>query len=214
MSPKDEDRRQVILDAAQEVFSRKNFEATTIKDIAAAAGISPGLIYWYFKDKSDLFASLLSERITAGLSQIATRTAVDVPPDTFLADFGQFFITLYESPQNLALFRMVVANTATLPPAARRLQSRVVAGVLGTLQRYFEQQIALGRLRPCSSEAVARTFIGSLMSFMLLRHILEDERAKGLAAAEFVAGVSDIVLHGILPDRPASMPAQSCEDTP
>lgn len=213
MTPKNEERRQTILDAAQEVFSRKNFEATTIKDIAAAAGVSPGLIYWYFKDKSDLFASLLSERITDGLGQVATRAGLDIPPETFLQDFGHFFITLYESPHNLALFKMVVTNTSTLPTAVRSLQGRVVAGVLGALQGYFDHQIALGRLRPCNTEMVTRTFVGSLMAFLLLRHILEDTRASAIPAAEFVVGVTEVVLRGILPgERAAAAPAPGHEE--
>lgn len=197
MTPKDENRRQQILDAAQEVFAVKNFQATTIKDIARTAGISPGLIYWYFKDKNELFTSLLSERISSGLGEVATRAVADVPPEQFLQDFGRFYIGLYERPQNLALFKMVVANTVSLPATVRQLQSRVVAGVLGTVQAYFDQQIALGRLRACDTEMVARGFIGSLMAFMLLRNVLEDEYSRAVAVDRFVDSVVDAVLHGI-----------------
>src|SRR5204862_7321414 len=57
------DRRQQIIEAALRVFSTKGFHKATNKDIAdAAGGISPGLLYWYFKDKQDLFLSLFHER--------------------------------------------------------------------------------------------------------------------------------------------------------
>ena len=60
------DRRQQILEAALKVFSTKGYHKATNKDIAeAAGGISPGLIYWYFKDKQDVFLSLLRERAAA-----------------------------------------------------------------------------------------------------------------------------------------------------
>ncbi len=67
MPPRDdqdfESRRQQIIDGALEVFSRKGFEQATNKDIAQAAHIgSPGLIYHYFKDKSDLLQKVLQER--------------------------------------------------------------------------------------------------------------------------------------------------------
>nr|MCR5661372.1 TetR family transcriptional regulator [bacterium] len=45
-----EARREQIIQAALKVFSEKGFLAATNKDIAAAAGIAPGLIYHYFKD--------------------------------------------------------------------------------------------------------------------------------------------------------------------
>ena len=51
-----EERREQIIEAATFVFSRKGFQAATNKEIAAEAGIAPGLIYHYFKDRQDLLA--------------------------------------------------------------------------------------------------------------------------------------------------------------
>lgn len=199
MTPKDDDRRQQILEAAQDVFAAKNFQGTTIKDIAQAAGISPGLIYWYFKDKTDLFTSLLSERISSGLAEVADRADADVPPECFLHNFARFYIGMYERPQNLALFKMVVANTISLPAAVRRLRSQLITGVLGTIRSYLDQQVALGRLRAGDTEMMARTFLGSLMAYLVLRYIFEDEQAQALPPDRLVDGVIDVVLHGILP---------------
>jgi AcrR family transcriptional regulator len=51
-----EQRKQHILDAARRAFSRRGDVAgTTIKDIAAEAGISEGIIYRHFESKEDLF---------------------------------------------------------------------------------------------------------------------------------------------------------------
>jgi AcrR family transcriptional regulator len=48
-----------IANAALEVFSQKGFPGATMADIATAAGVSTGNIYRYYRDKSDLFYSLL-----------------------------------------------------------------------------------------------------------------------------------------------------------
>ena len=55
-----DDRRQQILRAAAHVFARKGLAATTIADIAQAAGVSHGLAYHYFDSKEDIFAQLIS----------------------------------------------------------------------------------------------------------------------------------------------------------
>jgi AcrR family transcriptional regulator len=47
--------RQLLLDAAAEVFSRKGYAATTTDDIAAEAGVARTLIYRHFDSKSELF---------------------------------------------------------------------------------------------------------------------------------------------------------------
>jgi hypothetical protein len=67
------------------------------------------------------------------------------------------------------------------------------------VQNYFQRQIELGLMRPCDTELVARTFMGSIVAFLLLRHILQDERGRELPVETFVNGMTDIVLHGILP---------------
>lgn len=50
--------RQRILDAALTLFASKGYEATTMRDIAAAAGCSLGLAYRYFASKEDLILEL------------------------------------------------------------------------------------------------------------------------------------------------------------
>lgn len=72
-------RREVILDAARQVFGERGFRGTTIADIAEAAGIALGTIYIYFKSKEDVFAALnqrLIEIIAASLTSPTGATTV------------------------------------------------------------------------------------------------------------------------------------------
>jgi AcrR family transcriptional regulator len=48
-------RRQLILDAAMELFSSRSISNVGIRDIAKKAGISPALIYRHFEDRDELF---------------------------------------------------------------------------------------------------------------------------------------------------------------
>jgi AcrR family transcriptional regulator len=51
--------RAIILDAALELFSHQGYRATSIRDIAAKANVSTGSVYHHFKDKEELFDTLL-----------------------------------------------------------------------------------------------------------------------------------------------------------
>jgi AcrR family transcriptional regulator len=53
-----EDKRQRLIDAAYKVFSRKGFNNSSIKDVANEAGITPGLVHYYFKNKEELLLSV------------------------------------------------------------------------------------------------------------------------------------------------------------
>lgn len=47
-------RREEIITAARDLFSRKGFHGTSVPEIARAAGISTGLIYYVFPSKDDI----------------------------------------------------------------------------------------------------------------------------------------------------------------
>lgn len=59
--------RQIIIHA-MEVFSKKGFVGTKIKDIATSAGFSQGYVYTYFKSKEELFTKIV-ELASAGAGQ-------------------------------------------------------------------------------------------------------------------------------------------------
>lgn len=79
-----------ILDAAETLFAVQGFASTTIKQIGAAAGVNPALIYYYFGSKEELYRRLLrrlfftisahgSERLAAAASpQDAVRALLGV----------------------------------------------------------------------------------------------------------------------------------------
>ncbi len=54
-----DETRTKLLDAAQEVFFEKGVSKTSLSDIAQRAGATRGAVYWHFKDKVDVFSSVL-----------------------------------------------------------------------------------------------------------------------------------------------------------
>jgi AcrR family transcriptional regulator len=54
------DRHQEILDAAAKVITERGLAETRISDVAEAAGVSPGLILYYFESKDRLLAEALT----------------------------------------------------------------------------------------------------------------------------------------------------------
>ena len=63
-----EEQRERILKAARTVFAHKGFTDTKMTDIAAAAGVSYGLAYHYFKDKEEIFTRLIEEALSSSLA--------------------------------------------------------------------------------------------------------------------------------------------------
>lgn len=75
--------RNTILDTAERVFSERGVSHTSLADIAAAAGVTRGAIYWHFKNKADLFDAMMN-RVVLPMEQMAARagdTGLDDPLD-------------------------------------------------------------------------------------------------------------------------------------
>lgn len=57
-----------ILDTAELVFEQHGVSGTSLQEIAKAAGLTRGAIYWHFRDKADLFNAMM-ERVTLPLEE-------------------------------------------------------------------------------------------------------------------------------------------------
>jgi AcrR family transcriptional regulator len=67
------ERPGLILDVARAEFAQHGFEATTVRDIADAAGLSPGNLYRYFESKDAMVTTILSEfsdRLLAAYTEV------------------------------------------------------------------------------------------------------------------------------------------------
>ncbi|WP_134500984.1 TetR/AcrR family transcriptional regulator [Microvirga pakistanensis] len=65
--------RNDIAQAALRVFARDGYEGARIPDIAAAAGISTGNVYRYFKSKDELFYSVVDQKFAASFLRVLRR---------------------------------------------------------------------------------------------------------------------------------------------
>ncbi len=67
--------RNQILDTAERVFSAKGVSRTSLADVADAAGVTRGAIYWHFKNKADVFQAMI-ERVVLPMEDMV-RAAAD-----------------------------------------------------------------------------------------------------------------------------------------
>ena len=63
--------RERLLEAAAKVFAERGYQAASVDEIAAAAGLSKGAVYWNFSSKDELFHALLEERIDRQIEETA-----------------------------------------------------------------------------------------------------------------------------------------------
>jgi AcrR family transcriptional regulator len=85
-------RRQQILEAAWECFTRHGFQVTTMDEVAAAAEVSAGTTYTYFATKDDLIiatAEVAIDQFGQAFEQLADRADPASPSDILAAIAGE-----------------------------------------------------------------------------------------------------------------------------
>jgi AcrR family transcriptional regulator len=192
------DRRQQIMEAALKVFSTKGFHKATNKDIAqAAGGISPGLIYWYFKDKEDLFLSIIRER--AAIFRLADHPEqlMDLPPREGLALIGRTYLSIFRVPGNVAIFRILIGEAIRFPQIGEMFFKVAGSRFLSLLSQYFQTQIDRGYLRPHDTAITARSFLGMFVINVIAREIMRQPEAIATPDEQIIATVIDIFLNGL-----------------
>ncbi|MGC4376671.1 TetR/AcrR family transcriptional regulator [Fictibacillus sp. Mic-4] len=73
--------KENILSAAMRQFIKQGYHATSISDIAKAAGISKGLLYNYFKGKEELLATMVKDRIGELIKVMEGAAALETPAE-------------------------------------------------------------------------------------------------------------------------------------
>jgi len=141
------DKRRRILNAAQEVFAERGFEATRMEEVARRARVGKGTLYNYFDSKEDL----LIQAVIASMEEVQERitTGVDPSPDQpirsledvlrilvveALPALTQRFHSLYNQASGLiardseARRRLFAANQAFYRDRQRDLEELIEAG--------------------------------------------------------------------------------------
>ena len=128
-----EQRRAAILDAALVVFSGRGYHASSIDEIAQAAGISKALIYEHFPSKKDLHASLLERHVQEIFERLAESAAGPDPGEVRLrAGVDAFLLWVETHPR---AFRLLFRDTfeADVAEVLRRLQQQATFAIAGLM---------------------------------------------------------------------------------
>lgn len=192
-----EDRRAQIIDAAMRVFAQKGFSKATNRDVAREAGITTGLIYYYFENKEALLKAVMEERSPFQIVEQVPAEMLEQPPALFWPMLLQRVLSIVEGEQFVSIIRMVLPEIMHEP--------ETMSTILGFLQRlidflshYLRIQVAKGTVRSdINPELVTQLLVSNMMGLVLRRQILRDPAAREYTHVEIVQALVSTFLQGI-----------------
>ncbi|PRB84247.1 TetR/AcrR family transcriptional regulator [Pseudomonas sp. MYb185] len=107
--PKDPAKREAILLAAQQLFLDSGYEGTSMDAIAAEAGVSKLTVYSHFTDKETLYAAAIRAVCEAQLPDLFFDYPQSGDMRCALQRIGDAFCRLINSPESIALHRLLVS---------------------------------------------------------------------------------------------------------
>jgi AcrR family transcriptional regulator len=167
------ERRQHILDAAERRFSRAGFNRTTMQDVAAEAGMSPGNLYRYFTSKNALVAAL-SERDRTRLA--AEFQAVHAHPEGLMAAFRELGRRHFEEePAERAKLCIEIWAEATRNAEVARFQNEFERVLIEQFTVIFEAAKQSGAMHASVDPRAAASILGKLGDGLFVRRATADD---------------------------------------
>jgi TetR/AcrR family transcriptional regulator len=159
--------RDALLDAAESLFAHKGFEATTIKEIGAAAALNPALLYYYFGNKEELYRAVLArivgELVRRGQARVDAATS---PEDAIrgVIETQSAFLIAHPSAPKLFVREM-------LDHGARRGEAVILQLAAGLFKRLCEEIESGQRSGVFRPDVEARFAAVSVISQMVYFHL-------------------------------------------
>lgn len=109
-----QEMHKLILNGARKIFLEKGYEQTSMRNIANEINYSPGSIYFYFKDKSEIFHELHREGFQLLLAQLKVLDKVAAPFERLKA-MGRVFIEFAQDNKDYYNLMFIVDEPAKTP---------------------------------------------------------------------------------------------------
>ena len=178
--------RELLLDAAEREFRERGATRTSLAEIASAAGVTRGAVYWHFRDKSDLFAAMCARAKLPmeTLLERAGSTPQDDPLGTLRTLMTGALARLATDRRAQAVFEVLFHKcelTDELAPLAQRhREERNLC--LTHVERLLLQAVDAGQLPEDTDTNLATHALHAYMGGLMREWVL-DKSAYDLATA-------------------------------
>jgi len=191
--------RHALLDAAELVFERRGVAGTSLQEVAEAAGLTRGAVYWHFRDKADLFNAMMDRAVLPFEHRWLQPGAGDAADPMgrlrdLLLDILRQVATDARLQRVLAISTQKVEYVGELD-AIRQRHLRVYGQALQRLGALLRLAATAGQLAPgVSPTAMARALHalvdGLIANWMLDRQAFDLKRVGRSAVLQMLAGLS------------------------
>lgn len=166
----DEDRKLLILQAAETVFETAGYGDATMEEVARACGMAKKTVYKFFPDKASLFGAMVESHDVAVIDGRARSD--EEQPEARLIRLLEDVAAAILSPRQITLTRLVIAESVKYPELAQRFYRDCVEKTMSHVARALASDPSL-RLPPgLDSRTAADLLVSTLLGSIHLRALM------------------------------------------
>ncbi len=159
---------QAILDAAERLFLKKGFKATSTIQIAKEAGCNQALVHYYFRTKERLFEGIFQQKIKFFVGALLDVGEEDLP---FIEKLERRISSHFEAIRTDPRLPLFFLNELSANPdridAIRHVVGDLPERAINRLDKELKAEIKKGKIRPVSVRDLLITMVSlNLMAFM------------------------------------------------
>lgn len=184
-----------VLAAAGKLFQARGYGATSMDEVARAAGVSKTTVYAHFAGKKELFAAVIASSAEWITDEMTAATAGGTTFEQRLCLLARRILGFLLEPGTLGMFRVVVAEAAHFPELGRAFYHAGPARVNDYLKGYFSAAVERDELSIDDLGTAAAQFVALVKGDLHLRCLFEPalapdatdlDRQAEVAAAAFL----------------------------
>lgn len=183
-------RRRQIFDAARQCFLSGGFKATTMEQVATAAGVAKGTLYLYFPSKDAVLHQILQDDLTELREQTLPPIQAEASTSTRLRAFFRAMVEFYETHRDF-----IDLCQSELGQEFRKSARRQLQDIFQEQEDAWADVLKANGVKPGVARAHGRTLA-------ILGHGLAVQRMRGWLAGpverEIEAAVQ-LALNGVVP---------------
>ncbi|MFC0216425.1 TetR/AcrR family transcriptional regulator [Paenibacillus chartarius] len=163
-----EERMKQIRLATVQVYLQKGYQGAEIGDIAKQAGLARGLVYYYYKDKTELFQFVFTHYLEGAKQFVAATLLTEEPPLDRLKRYARFYLdNAVTRPNLVALYRNIPADIPhVFGERAKVVLDDFMANISMPLIRTMEEGARMGIIVPADTSLLAQMFWGCVAGAM------------------------------------------------
>lgn len=198
-------RPQELLAAALDLFVERGYAATRLDDVASRAGVSKGTLYLYFTNKEELFKAVVRENIIPIVDE--AEDIVEGHAGSSAELFREIIMGWWERMGNTKLSgitKLMLAESNNFPEVAQFYHTEFISRANAMIVRMIERGISRGEFRSVDVKHTMNVVCAPMLMLMMSKHSFGICNIEPISAEDYLNSFIDLVLHGLLSDRPAA----------